>query len=336
MIITIAIVMISEIWKRYRYKQTLSNTQNIEKIKLKSHYVYGNYSIENKNIFDMNTDSFIMYSQINGNAIVFGDPVGDKKSSKELIWDFKEMTDLKNIRPIFLYLGYKNLKTYDDIGLDIASFGVDANVNLKYFNENIDSLKDIKNLSSNIVEDGYTIEFIDKEEFIKNKKFISFIDYQWEQDFSNLKNKMFDVSPNCADKFIIVKKDNFISGYAYLLLSKDKYESFVSNIRYTSDCNKEMFKFIIYNSMIWAKNNDYKWFNLGLTPKLNSNEKTILNDDFIKKAKIFVFAEYFKYDMNELIKFKTQFNPIWKNKYIAFHIDKYFIQFLNNFFYIYS
>ncbi len=336
MAITIAIVTISEIWKRYRYQQVSLDSQNIEKINSKSHYVYGNYSLENKNIFNMNTNSFIMYSQINGNAIVFGDPVGDNKSSKELIWDFKEMTDLKNISPVFLYLGYKNLKVYDDIGLDIATFGVDANINLKHFDENINSLKDIKEISSMFIKEGYSIEFIDKEEFIKNKKFIGFIDYQWEQDFGNVKNKMFDISSDCANKFIVVKKDNFISAYAYLLLSKDKYEVFVSNIRYTSDCNKEIFKFIIYNSVIWAKKNEYKWFNLGLTPKINSNEKTILDDNFIKKAKIFVLAEHFKYNMNELIEFKSKFNPVWKNKYIAFHIDKYFIQFLNNFFYIYS
>ena len=336
MIITIIIVAVSEIWKRYRYRQVYVGSQNVSKINAKSHYVYSNYSFDNKNIFDMNTDSFIMYSQINGNAVVFGDPLGNNKSSRELIWDFKEMTDLKNIRPTFLYLGHKNLKIYDDIGLDIASFGVDANINLKYFDENIDSLRDIKELSSNILKTGYTIEFMDKEEFEKNKKFVGFVDYQWEQDFGNFKNKMFDISSNCADKFIVIKKDNFVSAYAYLLLSKDKYEAFVSNIRYTSDCNKDIFKFIIFSSVVWAKNNEYKWFNLGLTPKVNLNENTILDDNFIKKARIFVFAEHFKYNMNELIEFKSKFNPIWKNKYIAFHMDKHFIQFLNNFFYIYS
>ena len=38
----------------------------------------------------------MMYYQINNSAIAFGDPVGDNKSSRELIWNFKEMTDLKN------------------------------------------------------------------------------------------------------------------------------------------------------------------------------------------------------------------------------------------------
>ena len=111
--------------------------------------------------------------------------------------------------------------------MDIATFGVDANINLKHFDDNINSLKDIKEISLMFIKEGYSIEFIDKDEFIKNKKFIGFIDYQWEQDFGNVKNKMFDISSDCANKFIVVKKDNFISAYAYLLLSKNKYEAFV-------------------------------------------------------------------------------------------------------------
>ena len=90
MVVTIAIIIISEMWKRYRYKQSNIDLSNIRKISNSSKYVYSNYAFENRNLFDMNTDSFMMYSQINNNAIVFGDPVGDSKSGKELIWDFKE------------------------------------------------------------------------------------------------------------------------------------------------------------------------------------------------------------------------------------------------------
>lgn len=332
MAITIAIIIISELWKRYRYKQSSIDLANIKKISDSSRYVYGNYAFENRNLFDMNTGSFMMYSQINNNAIVFGDPVGDNKSARELIWDFKEMTDLKNINPAFVYLGYKNLKVYDDIGLDIASFGVDANVSLEKFSPDAESLSDIKRLSQNLDEKGYVFEIVDKEDFIKNKKYIGFIDYQWEKESGNLKNKMFDVSLNGANKYVVVKKDNFISAYAYLLLSQNRYEVFVSNVRYTADCDENILKYILFNAIKWAKQNDYKWFNLGLTP---TNE-TIIDEDFTKKAKIFVFAEHFKYDMKSLVEFKTKFNPVWKKKYVAFYAGKQLIYFLKDFSYIYS
>ncbi|MFA6914388.1 MAG: phosphatidylglycerol lysyltransferase domain-containing protein, partial [Endomicrobiia bacterium] len=285
-----------------------------------------------KNIFNMNTNSFMMYSQINNSAIVFGDPVGDSKSSRELIWNFKEMADLKNTKPTFIYLGYTNLKVYDDIGLDIASFGADANILLDKFSVNENSIKDIKNISDSIENNGYSFEVIEQEEFTKIKKYIGFVDYQWEQDFPGVKNKMFDVSAKSANKYIVIKKDNFISAYAYLLLSDNKYESFVSNIRYTNDCNSNIVQFILFKAISWAKDNQYKWFNLGLTP----HDKIILDDDFINKAKIFVFSEFFKYDMNALKEFKNKFNPVWKNKYVAFSADKHIKQFLSDFFYIYS
>ena len=332
MIVTIAIIIITEMWKRYRYKQSNIDLNNIRKISNSSNFVYGNYAFENRNLFDMNTGSFMMYSQINNNAIVFGDPIGDNKAGKELIWDFKEMTESKNINPTFVYLGYKNLKVYDDIGLDIASFGVDANVSLKNFSKYAKELKDIKILSEKLDKTGYSFEIVDKEDFLKNKKYIGFVDYQWEKDFGNIKNKMFDVSLNAANKYIIIKKDNFVSAYAYLLLSNNKYEVFLSNVRYTTDCDENILKYILFKAIIWAKENEYKWFNLGLTP----SDKVIIDDDFNNKAKIFVFAEHFKYDMNALKEFKAIFNPVWKKKYVAFYTGKQMINFLKDFLYIYS
>ena len=332
MVVTIAIIIISEMWKRYRYKQSNIDLDNIREISNSSKYVYSNYAFENRNLFDMNTDSFMMYSQINNNAIVFGDPVGDSKSGKELIWDFKEMTDSKNIIPTFVYLGYKNLKIYDDIGLDIASFGVDANVSLKHFSKQAKELEDVKNYCDNLNKNGYSFEIVDKEQFLENKKYIGFVDYQWEKDFGNVKNKMFDVSVNAANKYVIIKKDNFISGYAYLLLSNTKYEAFVSNVRYTTDCDEKIVQYILFNCVSWAKENEYKWFNLGLTP----SDEVIIDDDFNSKAKIFVFAEHFKYDMNALKEFKSKFDPVWKKKYVAFYTGKQMINFLRDFLYVYS
>ncbi len=333
MLITIAIVIISELWKRYRYKQSSIDLDNIRKISNESKYVYGRYAFENRNIFDMNSEAFMMYSQINNSAVVFGDPVGSNKDAGELIWDFKEMTDSKNINPIFVYLGYKNLKFYDDIGLDIASFGVDANISLDKFSCDEKNISDIKNLSDKFEKDGYTFEIIDREKFIENKKYIGFIDYQWEKDFNNLKNKMFDVSSNAADKFIIVKKDNFISAYAYLLTAQNKYEAFVSNVRYTSDCNEDILKYILFKSVCYAKEENFKWFNLGLTPSV---DEVVIDEDFNKKAKFFVFAEHFKYDMAALREFKSKFAPVWKKKYIAFYSGNRMIYFLRDFLYIYS
>ncbi len=332
MAVTIAIVIISEIWKRYRYKQSHIDLKNIKKIADSSKFVYSNYAFENKNLFDMNNGSFMIYSQINNNAIVFGDPIGDNKSGKELIWDFKEMTDLKNITPTFVYLGYKNLKVYDDIGLDIASFGMDANVSLSTFSKDAEELKDIKLLSEKLDNEGYSFEIVDKKQFSENEKYTGFVDYQWEKNFGNVQNKMFDVSLNAANKCVIIKKDNFISAYAYLLLSNNNYEAFVSNVRYTTDCDKDILQYILFKCINWAKENNYKWFNLGLTP----SDEVIIDDNFNSKAKIFVFAEHFKYDMTALKEFKSKFNPIWKKKYVAFYTGKQMINFLQDFLYVYS
>lgn len=331
MAVILTIVSISELLKRARYKQMQISSDNIRTLAGSSKYVYANYAFENRNLFYKDTNSFIMYSQINNNSIVFGDPVGNDVSAKELIWDFKEMTDLKNITPTFLYVGHKNLRIYDDMGMDIAPFGADANVLLETFSKDSKPLKEIKETADKM--DGeYRFEITDKETFKKEQKYADFIDFEWQKDFGNLKNKMFDVSDHSAAKYILVKKAGFLSAYAYLLLSRDKYEAFVSNVRYTSDCGENMLQYILFKTVCWAKENNYKWFNLGLTP----NEKIILDDDFVQKAKIFVFGEHFKYDMIALKNFKLKFRPVFKNKYIVFYADRHLSHFLKDFFYLYS
>jgi phosphatidylglycerol lysyltransferase len=331
MAIILLIVSLSELLKRARYKQAQMSSDNIKSLANSSQYIYSNYAFENRNLFYKDINSFIMYSQINNNSIVFGDPIGSDKSAKELIWDFKEMTDLKNTSPAFLYVGHKNLRIYDDMGMDIAPFGADANILLGTFSKDIQSLTEIKE-NVEKMDNNYKFEIVDKTTFQQRKKYIDFIDFQWQKDFGNLKNKMFDISGQFVNNYILVKKDGFVSAYAYLLLSQNKYEVFVSNVRYTSDCNENMLKYILFKSVCWAKENNYKWFNLGLTP----TEKIILDDDFIQKAKIFVFAEHFKYDTNALIDFKFKFHPTLKNKYIVFYADKHLNQFLDDFFYLYS
>ena len=42
---------------------------------------------------------------------------------------------------------------------------------------------------------------------IAKGEYIGFVDYQWEKDLGNLKNKMFDVSLTAANKYVIVKKE---------------------------------------------------------------------------------------------------------------------------------
>lgn len=327
----LVIVLISELLKRARYKQISMSHKNIEIVTEASQYVYSKYAFENKSLFYKDTNSFIMYSQINNSSIAFGDPVGSDKSARELIWEFKEMADLKNVNPTFLYVGNKNLRVYDDMGMDIAPFGADANILLETFSKNAGSLSDIKEFAEK-TDKEYQFEIKDNQDFLKEKKYTDFIDYQWQKDFGNLKNKMFDISSQFASRYITVKKNGFLSAYAFLLLSKNKYEAFVSNVRYTSDCAENMLQYMLFKSVCWAKENNYKWFNLGLTP----TEKIILDDDFVQKAKIFVFGEHFKYDLTALKKFKLKFRPVFKNKYIVFYADRHLSHFLKDFFYLYS
>ncbi|MCA6070793.1 MAG: phosphatidylglycerol lysyltransferase domain-containing protein [Endomicrobium sp.] len=98
-------------------------------------------------------------------------------------------------------------------------------------------------------------------------------------------------------------------------------------VRYVK-CDKDIFAYIVFKNILLAKSNGYKWFNMGLAYDSSMDS----SGDVIKYfAKMFMFAEHFKYNLSALRDFKDKFCPMWHSKYIAIHPDKYIIAFIKNF-----
>jgi phosphatidylglycerol lysyltransferase len=127
--------------------------------------------------------------------------------------------------------------------------------------------------------------------------------------------------------FGVLAKNGKICGFCALCQSKDKHEISSDVVRYT-DCGAEMFAYMLYQNVLWAKGSGYKLFDLGLSYVADSeNENGVLK----YFAKMFSFAEHFGYNLKELEEFKGKFNPKWDKRYIAIHPDKYIAAFIRNF-----
>jgi phosphatidylglycerol lysyltransferase len=127
--------------------------------------------------------------------------------------------------------------------------------------------------------------------------------------------------------FSVLEKDGKV--YAFSIFSKtdNKHEISCGIVRYLKNEN-DLFSYIVFKNIVYAKDNGYKWFDLGLAYFSRSDN----NVDSAKYfAKMFMFAEHFKYDIASLREFKDKFFPLWRDKYIAIHPDKYIVSFIKNF-----
>ncbi|MCL2145109.1 MAG: phosphatidylglycerol lysyltransferase domain-containing protein, partial [Endomicrobia bacterium] len=328
----LVIVAVEQFVRNFFRKPVAFDMQDIKNIVNTSDYAYAFNALsgDKKFIVSKEKDAFIMYAPIRDNWIALGDPVGNPKRKSELLWNFKEMADRESVKPAFIGIEHKNIQIYDDIGLDVFNIGQEAKVPLRTINKNEEMAAYFAGISGEVEAQGYKFEIISPEKFDGNKKIYDTINEEWRKNSDYIRRNFipgkFDESYMREMNFGVVKKDGKMCAFSVIAASKSGYEVSSGVVRHTG-CAQNVFEYMLFKNMLWAKANGYKWFDLGLTYVPTDND-----NDIVKRfAKMFMFAEHFDYDLSKLKEFKDKFRPVWHNKYVAVHPDKYIIMFVKNF-----
>ena len=331
--VLLIIVAIEQFVRSFFRKPVVFDEQDIKNIVNMSDYSYAFNALsgDKKFIVSKEKDAFIMYSTMRNSRIALGDPVGSPKRKSELLWNFKEITDREGVKPAFIAIDQKNVQFYDDIGLDVFIIGQEAKVPLRTLHKNENTMTYFNKLIGQVESEGYKYEVIPPEKFNENKEMYDNINKKWKENSSYIERNFlpgkYDESYMKEMNFGIVKKDGNMCAFSVIAASKSGYEASSGVIRYMS-CTQNVFEYLLFKNMLWAKANGYKWFDLGLTYAPGTDND---NDIMKRFAKMFMFAEYFNYDLAKLKEFKDKFWPVWHNKYVAVHPDKYINMFVVNF-----
>jgi phosphatidylglycerol lysyltransferase len=277
-------------------------------------------------------DAFIMCAKSKDSWIALGDPVGKSFNRNELLWKFKEIADKASAKLAFVAIDGKYAQIYDDIGLDIFDIGQEAKISLKNFNRYDEKFKRFHDLEIMIKNAGFVYKSLGSDMSNRYRAEFAQINKQWVDDTNyfemNFIPGKYDESYMQYMDFSVLEKDGKV--YAFSIFSKtdNKHEISSGIVRYLKG-EYDLFSYIVFKNIVYAKDDGYKWFNLGLAyfSRIDTN-----NVDAAKYfAKMFMFAEHFKYDIAPLRDFKEKFLPLWRDKYIAIHPDKYIVSFIKNF-----
>ncbi|MDR1474307.1 MAG: phosphatidylglycerol lysyltransferase domain-containing protein [Endomicrobium sp.] len=329
----IFIVIVEQILKNFFSKSVSFTKEDIVQIAYSSNYSYAFYSLAPDKEFIINDekDAFIMYAKSKDSWIVLEDPVGKSFHKNELLWKFKELADDMSAKPAFLGIDGKYAQIYDDVGLDIFDIGQEAKIELNNFDKSNEKFKSFYDLENKLETEGFIYKSLKSDMFSKYKAEFSEINKQWMQNTDyfemNFIPGKYDESYMQNMDFSIVEKNSKIYAFSIFFKTGNKHEISSEIVRYLKS-EYDLFSYIIFKNIIYAKDDGYRLFDLGFAYFNQSENSGELAKYF---AKMFMFAEHFKYNIALLRDFKERFYPVWRNKYIAIHPDKYIISFIKNF-----
>ena len=332
--IIIFIVILQQISKNLFKKPPISFTKyDIKNIVDSSDYTYSFNALASDKSYIVNDekDAFIMYAKSKNSWIAFGDPVGKSGHKNELLWKFKEIADNASAKPTFVGIDHEFVQIYDDTGLNVFNIGQEAKIPLITFDKEDNRFKCFCYLEKKIENAGFEYRVMSPEQFERYREVFVRINKEWTENTNYIERNFiqgkYDESYMSGMDFGILEKDSKIYAFSIIAKTKSKCELSSGIIRYIK-CDYDVFTYVVFKNILWAKENGYKWFNLGFAyfPLMDSG------GEFIKHfAKMFMFAEHFDYNLVLLREFKNKFCPEWYNKYVAVPPDKYIITFVKNF-----
>ncbi|HEX7816343.1 bifunctional lysylphosphatidylglycerol flippase/synthetase MprF [Dyella sp.] len=272
-------------------------------------------------LFDAQDKAFIMYDVEGRSWIAMGDPVGDSdEARRELVWTFRELCERAGGWPLFYQVRPEDLDLYLEVGMNLLKIGEEARVKLDEFNLDGKSKKVLRNTVNKLTRDGLRLEIIPTEAVPAMLPRLKQISDAWMRD-KKVREKGFSLGtfePKYLSRtpMAVVYQGEEPVAFANLFLTESKEEASLDLMRHMPDGTSGIMDFMFIQLMMWAKQEGYRWFNLGMAPLagLQNRRTATLWSRF--GAMIFGRGERF-YNFRGLHRYKDKFDPEWEPRYLA-------------------
>jgi phosphatidylglycerol lysyltransferase len=271
-------------------------------------------------LLSADSNTFIMYGVEGRSWIAMGDPVGPKEGWMELIWTFRELSDRYGGRTVFYQVGHENLHYYLDIGLNALKLGEEARVPLTTFSLEGSERKGLRYTQRKLEKEGYQFDVLSLQAVSSRLPELKEISDAWLAE-KNTREKGFSLGffdPDYLRRFpvaVVVNKGQTVA-FANIWPGGKKEELSIDLMRFRPDAPPSVMEYLFIQSMLWAKQQGYNWFNLGMAPLAGLEDRTLAPLWNRLGAFIFQHGENF-YNFQGLRQYKEKFIPEWRPKYLA-------------------
>jgi phosphatidylglycerol lysyltransferase len=272
-------------------------------------------------LFADNNDGFIMYGVAGRSWVAFHDPIGDRETQRELAWRFREMVDKHGGWTVFYEVSRDRLDIYLDLGLTLLKLGEEARVDLEKFDLALPGkAKKLRQTKRNVEKEGFSFDVLSGDAVQQHLETLRGISDDWLEN-KNTREKGFSLgsfSDNYVKNFpvAIVRRDEEIVAFANVWDNARKTELSVDMMRYNSHAPTSVMEYLFISMMLWAKEEGYHEFNLGMAPLAGFQSRTLAPLWTRAGAFVYRYGEHF-YNFRGLREYKNKFDPVWVPRYVA-------------------
>ncbi|MFN3076462.1 MAG: bifunctional lysylphosphatidylglycerol flippase/synthetase MprF [Alphaproteobacteria bacterium] len=271
-------------------------------------------------LFHPDGDAFVMYAIRGRSWIAYGNPVGPVGKWPDLVWAFAELCDRYSAWPVFYHVTAETMPLYLDLGLSFVKLGQEARVELGDFSLAGSARQELRYIHRRAIRDGASFEVLPAGASALVLDELRAISDAW-LEAKGVREKRFSLGyfdPDYLAHFPlgIVRQQGRIVAFANVFTSSGHEEAAVDLMRYRPEVSYGLMDYLFIELLLWAKNDGYQWFNLGLAPLSGLAENALAPLWQKVGSFIYRYGEEF-YNFQGLHRFKTKFNPTWRPKFLA-------------------
>jgi phosphatidylglycerol lysyltransferase len=271
-------------------------------------------------LFADSGDAFIMYQVAGRSWIALGDPVGARAAHEELVWRFRELSDLHEGSTVFYQVSGDRLPLYVDLGLAAVKIGEEARVALQDFSLEGAARAEMRQARRRAEREGASFEVVAAANVAPLLPTLRRISDGWlaakataEKGFSV---GFFGDSYLRRFPIALVRKAGEPVAFANVWTTPSSDEVSVDLMRFAPDAPRGAMDYLFVELMLWARTAGYRWFNLGMAPLAGLEQHPLAPAWHRVGNFVFRHGEHF-YNFDGLRRYKTKFTPVWEPKYLV-------------------
>lgn len=271
--------------------------------------------------YSLSGRSMICFAEEGPYWIVMGDPLGEREEFSDLTWSFRESASMNGRKVVYYEATDKELSLYVEQGLILIKIGENAKVPLADLTfEKGSEWHGQRYILKKLARDGSVFRILPPEEVKTILPRLKEISEQWlkskqghEKGFSL---GFFSEEYISHFKVAVVERNGEIQAFANIWTSAGKNEISPDMMRYMDNAPSDTMEFLFLNLMLWAKEEGYAYFDLGMAP-LSGVTGGLNGSLWGKTAEMLYEHGNTFYNFQGLRHYKEKYKPVWEPRYVA-------------------
>lgn len=265
-------------------------------------------------------DAMLMY-QVQGRSwIVMGDPVGPQDEWTDLLWKIRERADAAQGRLLLYQISIDAVPVAIDLGLHLVKYGEEARVRLDGFTLEGPEMRSLRHAERRAMREGAVFEIVAAADVPAAMDELREVSDAWLR-MKGHSEKAFSVGrfdPAYLARFdcALVRQQGRLVAFANIWATANHEEVSVDLMRYGATVPYGTMDFLFIQLIKWARDEGYRWFNLGLAPLSGLEARRLAPLWARAGAVLYRYGEAF-YGFEGLRAYKEKFCPVWEARYIA-------------------